>query len=88
MLAATPVALNVDGIERLRKKWGPAGRAYYRMSEYLATLIPTVIVTDAKVIQDYYLENYRKRSVMIAYGADCRRTETTAVLDKLGISPR
>src|SRR6516162_3984122 len=25
----TPVALNVDGIERLRKKWGAAGRAYY-----------------------------------------------------------
>src|SRR5205814_704527 len=46
-LRATPVALNVDGIERLRKKWGPAGRAYYRISEYLATVIPNVIVTDA-----------------------------------------
>jgi hypothetical protein len=52
-LTGTPVALNVDGIERLRKKWGPAGRAYYRLSEYLATVIPNVIVTDANVIRDY-----------------------------------
>src|SRR3990172_4723303 len=42
-LRKTPVALNVDGIERLRKKWGPAGRAYYFVSEYLATVIPEVV---------------------------------------------
>src|SRR6266481_5645460 len=76
-LSGTPVALNVDGIERLRKKWGSAGRAYYRISEYLATIIPNAIVTDARVIRDYYVKQYGKRSVMIAYGADCERTETT-----------
>src|SRR3954452_10636948 len=52
--AGTPVALNVDGIERLRKKWGKIARAYYRCSEWLATMIPNVIVADAKVIRDYY----------------------------------
>src|SRR5947207_10679962 len=31
-ITGTPVALNVDGIERKRKKWGPAGRMYYRIS--------------------------------------------------------
>src|SRR5204863_6352548 len=36
----TPVALNVDGLERKRKKWGFAGRSYYRLSEYLSTIIP------------------------------------------------
>jgi glycosyltransferase involved in cell wall biosynthesis len=87
-LAATPVVLNVDGIERLRKKWGAAGRTYYRISEYLATVIPSAIVTDASVIQDYYLKKHRKRSVMIAYGADCHRVETTTALDRLGVQPR
>src|SRR5437870_9612637 len=86
-LSRTPVALNVDGIERLRKKWGPAGRAYYRISEYLATIIPNAIVTDAKVIRHYYIKKYGKRSVMIAYGADCQRTETTTALDQLGVQP-
>ena len=67
-LTGTPVALNVDGIERLRKKWGPAGRAYYRLSEYLATIIPNVMVTDAEVIRDYYLKEYRN-----AVRHDCLR---------------
>src|SRR5205814_3313765 len=84
----TPVALNVDGIERLRKKWGMAARAYYRISERLATIIPNVVVTDAEVIRDYYMKEYRTRSVMIAYGADCDRVTTTAVLDRVGMKPR
>lgn len=87
-LSGTPVALNVDGIERLRKKWGLAARAYYRISERLSTIIPNVVVTDANVIRDYYLKEYRTPSVMIAYGAHCERTETTAVLDQLRVRPR
>lgn len=87
-LSGTPVALNVDGIERLRKKWGLAGSAYYRFSEYLATVIPNVVVTDANVIRDYYLKEYGKSSVTIAYGANCERAETTSVLDRLGVRPR
>jgi glycosyltransferase involved in cell wall biosynthesis len=83
-----PVALNVDGIERLRKKWGPAGRTYYRLSEYLATIIPNIVVTDADVIRDYYLKEYGRSSVMIAYGANGERTETTVVLDQLRVEPR
>jgi glycosyltransferase involved in cell wall biosynthesis len=84
----TPVALNVDGIERKRKKWGAVGRAYYRLSEFLATIIPNVIVTDAAVIREYYLKTYRKSSVMIAYGADCSRIETKEVLNKLQVRSR
>jgi glycosyltransferase involved in cell wall biosynthesis len=84
----TPVALNVDGIERKRKKWGVAGRTYYRLSEYLATIIPNVIVTDATVIREYYLKTYGKTSTMIAYGADCSRTESQEVLKNLNVASR
>ena len=87
-LCFTPVALNVDGLERKRKKWGTVGRTYYRISEYLSTIIPNVIVTDAAVIQEYYLERYQAPSVMIAYGTRCDRLETTEVLDQLKVKPR
>ena len=87
-LRRIPVALNVDGIERLRKKWGPVGRAYYRVSEYVATIVPNAVVTDADVIRDYYLKEYGRSSVMIAYGANSETTETTAVLHQLGVQPR
>jgi len=87
-LTATPVVLNVDGIERLRKKWGAAARAFYRVSERLATIIPNKIVSDAQVIRDYYLKEYRADSVMIAYGAECKPAETRKTLERLGVRPR
>jgi glycosyltransferase involved in cell wall biosynthesis len=55
-----PVALNVDGIERRRKKWNRLAKAWYLMSEWLATFCPTAVVTDALTIQDYYRRRYRK----------------------------
>ena len=87
-LTGTPVALNVDGIERLRKKWGAAARIVYRLSEYLAAWIPSVIVTDAKVIHDYFRTEHAVDSTMIAYGADFERSESTGTLDRLGLQPR
>lgn len=87
-LTATPLVLNVDGIERLRKKWGAAARSYYRLSERLATMIPNVIVSDAEVIRNYYLKQYGISSMMIAYGIECGRVESTAILDQLGVQPR
>ncbi len=45
-----PVALNVDGLERKRKKWNWAAKGWYLVSERLATFCPTVVVTDAKKI--------------------------------------
>src|SRR5688572_825150 len=87
-VTGTPVALNVDGIERKRKKWGPAGRTYYRISEYLATLIPNVIITDAAVIREYYQKEYGVSSKMIAYGAECSRQLTTEIQQRLSVTPR
>jgi glycosyltransferase involved in cell wall biosynthesis len=86
--SGTPVALNVDGIERKRGKWGIAGRTYYRISEFLASVLPTVAVTDARVIEDYFLERHDTPSVMIAYGADCRRQESTEFIEALGLKSR
>lgn len=72
-LTGTPVAINVDGLEHKRKKWNWIARKYYLLAERLATLLPTETITDARVIQDYYLARYAARSTMIAYGADVER---------------
>src|SRR5262249_52262182 len=69
-IAGIPVALNVDGIERLRKKWNRAAKAWYLASEWLATFCPSAVVTDARTIQDYYRDRYAKETVFIPYGAD------------------
>ncbi|HVG31486.1 MAG TPA: glycosyltransferase [Pyrinomonadaceae bacterium] len=69
----TPVAINVDGLEHKRKKWNWLGRRYYLLAERLSTVLPNVTVTDARVIQDYYLAHYHAPSTMIAYGAEVER---------------
>jgi glycosyltransferase involved in cell wall biosynthesis len=72
-LAGTPVALNVDGLEHKRKKWNWIARSYYLLAEKLATILPTETVTDARVIQEYYLARHKAVSTMIAYGAEVER---------------
>jgi glycosyltransferase involved in cell wall biosynthesis len=86
-LLGIPVALNVDGIERLRKKWNRVAKAWYLVSERLATLFPTVMVTDAETIRSYYRERYRKDSVFIPYGAAVGKVATADVLPTLGLEP-
>jgi glycosyltransferase involved in cell wall biosynthesis len=84
-LLGVPVALNVDGIERKRKKWNRAARAWYLVSEWLAKFCPTVVVTDALTIQKYYRERWGKESVFIPYGAAVGKVESAKVLAKLGL---
>jgi glycosyltransferase involved in cell wall biosynthesis len=87
-LAGQYVVLNVDGIERQRKKWNWLGRAYYQLSERLATFCPNEIITDARVIQAYYQERYGKASHYIPYGAEMHRRQSHATLDRYGLTAR
>lgn len=86
-LVGTPVALNVDGLERKRKKWNRLARGWYLLSERLSTLLPSRIVTDAAKIQEYYLARYRADSDFISYGAETGKVESTETLDQLGLKP-
>jgi glycosyltransferase involved in cell wall biosynthesis len=81
-----PVVVNVDGIERMRKKWNWLGRTYYHLCEYLSTCFPNAIVTDAQVIESYYRAHYGAESVFIPYGAKTEKTEGQEMLEKLGLS--
>ncbi len=83
----TRVVLNVDGLERHRRKWSAAGRLAYRISERLSTMVPDVVVSDAKVIQDYYRTRYGVPSVFIPYGGDLPEPKGRETLDRLGIAP-
>jgi glycosyltransferase involved in cell wall biosynthesis len=84
-LGGIPVALNVDGLERKRRKWGVAGRSYYRLCERLSALLPEAVVTDAEVIRRYYQLSYRRPSTMIAYGGDLEPPAGVDTLDSLGV---
>jgi glycosyltransferase involved in cell wall biosynthesis len=86
-MAGMAVALNVDGIERRRKKWNRLAKAWYLLSERLATILPTAIVSDAQAIADYYRERYGKATDFIPYGAEIGKVQTTDALHALDIQP-
>jgi len=87
-VAGIKVAINVDGLERHRKKWNRAAKLWYRVSEWLATWMPDILVTDAQRIADYYRERYRRSSHMIPYGAETGAVETDEELEHLGLKRR
>jgi glycosyltransferase involved in cell wall biosynthesis len=86
-LFGVPVAVNVDGIERRRRKWNWLGKSYYWVSEHFSLWFPNAIVSDAKVIEDYYRERYGAASVFIPYGAAVERPQGRSVLNTLGLEP-
>lgn len=86
--AGVPVALNVDGLERHRKKWNRLAKTWYCVSEWLATWMPNAVVTDAAHIADYYRERHHRTSEMIPYGAELGPVSTGEALERLGLERR
>ena len=86
-LFGIPTVLNVDGIERQRKKWNAPARGWYWMSEWLAKWFPSAVVSDATVIQKYYAETYNKKTHLISYGAPSGKVSTREILDRYGLEP-
>jgi glycosyltransferase involved in cell wall biosynthesis len=86
-VVGTPVALNVDGLERKRKKWNRVAKAWYRLSEWLSTFCPTRAVSDAIAIRAYYREEYNAETTFIAYGAEMGKVGSRAALDELELEP-
>jgi glycosyltransferase involved in cell wall biosynthesis len=86
-LLGMPVAINVDGLERNRKKWNELARKWYHLSEWLSTFCPTRIITDASEIERYYLDTYNAPSTFIPYGAELGPIQWQPSLS-LGLTPK
>jgi glycosyltransferase involved in cell wall biosynthesis len=83
--ARIPVATNVDGIERKRKKWNALGKLVYLTGEALAAHFSTRVVADAETIARYYREAFDVSAETIAYGSEFPDEADTDVLSRLGI---
>ena len=83
--ARIPCAINVDGIERKRRKWNALGRAVYAIGETFSVAFANRVVADAEVIAAYYREHYAFPPDVIPYGCDFPEEEDSDVLDRLGV---
>jgi glycosyltransferase involved in cell wall biosynthesis len=64
------IIVNIDGLEWKRAKWGKFAKKFLRFSEKIAVKNSDFVVTDNKVIEDYVLSEYKKKSQLIAYGGN------------------
>ena len=84
-LTGKRVILNVDGLEWKRSKWSSFGRWVYKISEWMATFLPTCIVTDARDVQQYYERRFKTASTYIPYGGIIGKVNTTEALERYGV---
>lgn len=86
--ARIPSAINVDGVERRRRKWNALGRAVYYVGESLSALFAERVVADADVIAAYYRERYSIEPAVIPYGSDFAEEADSDVLSRLNLRTR
>lgn len=84
---AAPIVLNVDGMEWKRRKWGPVGRTYHRIAEWLSTKIADRVVSDSRAIQEYYDRRWNTPSTFVPYGAHIAGPEHPEILKEYGLEP-
>jgi glycosyltransferase involved in cell wall biosynthesis len=85
--AGIPALINVDGLERKRKKWNALARGWYAFSERLAAVLPSAVIADARSIAQYYLERRGVNAHFIPYGAPTGPVATREALDRFGLEP-
>lgn len=68
-LFGIPTVLNVDGLDRKRRKWNFLGRVYLFLCELVSLFTPSRLLTDSFFIQRYFRDRYGVDAEVIAYGA-------------------
>ena len=82
------VAINVDGADWARLKWGPIGRRYLRWSERVAVDTAGAVIADSRAVAAYYKEHYDADTTFIPYGAEVPSVSGTETLKRLHLEPR
>ncbi|MGE5335546.1 MAG: DUF1972 domain-containing protein [Nitrososphaerota archaeon] len=86
-LAGKPTAINVDGADWERDKWGGFAKRYLQFAERMSTKFASCIVSDSHVVERYYQEKFRTPSVFLPYGSDVPHLPPGETLAKLGLQP-
>ena len=84
----TAVAINVDGADWARLKWGPIGRRFLRWSERVAVKNADAVIADSRSVAAYYREQYRAETTFIPYGAEVPAESGVETLRKFQLEPR
>lgn len=86
-MAGIKTALNVDGLEWLRPKWGRMGKKYFHTAARICKYTTHKVITDAPRMQEIYRQEFGVTSVDIAYGANTCVPTHPERIKNLGLEP-
>ena len=82
------IAINVDGMDWKRDKWGSVAKKYfYWNAKCIGKICPKGVVTDAYEMRRIYLEEFGTPSACIAYGANIETSRDPEVVRQYGLEP-
>jgi glycosyltransferase involved in cell wall biosynthesis len=80
-----PAALNTDGLEWVRGKWGPVARRVFRGGAWAAARFSDQLIADSREIASIWRERFGVTSTFIPYGADVCNDRDASRLAGLGL---
>ena len=80
-------AVNVDGLEWRRAKWGRFAKLYYQFGEWCSAHLGDRVISDSHGIQDYYDRRYKIPSTFVTNGAHVAGSVDPSILDQYDLTP-
>lgn len=84
--AGIATAVNVDGLEWERAKWGRTAKTMFRVGANLTARFADGLVMDSRAIGQYWLEHFHRQGTFIPYGGDISYPASNRVQD-VGLQP-
>ena len=82
------IAMNMDGIEWKRDKWGIGAKTWFFVNEVAGANICNVPIADHPDIAEHVARRCRKQPVVIPYGGDLIEEADPSVLLPMGLAPQ
>lgn len=85
--SSTLIVTNMDGIEWKRSKWNFFTRKFIHYLEKLCVAYSNHLISDNEEIQEFYLREYKKQTVFLAYGAEVISVFDSSFLKDYNLEP-
>lgn len=84
-LRRIPLAINTDGFDWKRAKWGRVARTVLRLNETVAVMLANQLISDSMAVANYYRAKYARQAHYISYGVPKAADATATSLDSYGL---
>jgi glycosyltransferase involved in cell wall biosynthesis len=80
--------ISVDALDWKRKKWGRFASWFIKTSETIAVKFANSVISDSKVICQYYFENYKREIDYVSFGSNIKQNVISGDLVRFNLEPK